>query len=102
MGKARYKNYWYGLSQTMIRRYPGIKSERGIQSAIFTQAIEQALEDTARLNDGDSRIQVIKLIYFDKTDTIDGAALKVHASRRTVQRWSSAFVNMVGKYAGFN
>ena len=86
----------------MVRRYPGIKNEKGIQAGIFWKAIEQALEDTAKLSDGELRLKAIQLIYFDKTDTIDGAALKVHASRRTVQRWCSAFINLVGRYAGFN
>ena len=102
MGRARYKNYWYVVAQTMVRRYPGIKQEKGIQAAIFAKAIEQALEDTAKLVDGEIRLRAIQLIYFDKTDTIDGASLKVHASRRTVQRWCSAFINSVGRYAGFN
>ena len=86
----------------MIRRYPELKNEKGIQPAIWADAIERALQDTANMTDGESRLQVIKLIHFDKTDTIDGAALKVHASRRTVQRWNSEFINMVGRYAGFN
>lgn len=102
MGKARYKNYWYVVSQTMVRRYPAIKKEKGIQSAIFTQAIEQALEELTKLSDSELRRKAIQLIYFDKTDTIDGVALKVHVSRRTVQRWCSAFINAVGRYAGFN
>lgn len=101
MGKPRYKNYWYGNSQTMIRRYPGLKSEKGLQPAMWADAIDRALEETAKMTDGESRIEVIRLIHFDKTDTIDGAALKVHASRRTVQRWNSAFINLVGRNAGF-
>ena len=102
MGRTRYKNYWYVVAQTMLRRYPGIKNEKGFQAVIFTQAIEKVIEDTAKLPDGELRLKAIQLIYFDKTDTIDGASLKVHASRRTVQRWCSAFINSVGRYAGFN
>lgn len=102
MGKPRYKHYWYGCSQTMIRRYPDLKNEKGIQPAIWFKAIENALEDTAGLEDGGDRVKTIRMINFQKTHTIDGAALEVGVSRRTVQRWNSEFVNLVGKNAGFN
>ena len=102
MGKPRYKNYWYCCSQTMIRRYPELKKEKGIQPAIWFNAIKNALEDTAELVDGESRLKAIEMINFQKTHTIDGAAMEVSASRRTVQRWNSEFVNLVGKNAGFN
>ncbi len=102
MGKSRYRNYWYGCSQTMIRRYPDLENEKGIQPAIWRNAIKNALETTAQTTDGEHKLKVIEMINFRKTHTIDGAALEVGVSRRTAQRWNSEFVNTVGRYAGFN
>lgn len=72
-----------------------------LQDAIFKAAINRALVDIGQLPDGDLRLKIVQMVYFDKTHTIDGAAEKVYTSTRTVQRWLSNFICTVGKYAGF-
>ena len=101
MGKSRYRNYWYGIVLKMLQRYPGIKDEETIQSSIFTMAINKALDETRELPDGELRITAMEMIYFKGTHSIDGAALELHSSRRTIQRWCSSFVYLVGKHAGY-
>lgn len=101
MARQRYRNYWYGIVRDMIRRYPSLKNEHTIQSNIFVGAIENAIADTKSRQDGKEIIKAITLIYFDETTTIDGAALKLNVSRRTVQSWISTFVELTAKYAGF-
>lgn len=99
--RRRYANYWYGIVLKMLKSYPAIKSENTIQTSIFVNAIERALDDTEALQDGDLRIKAIELIYFEDAVNIDGAACRLNCSRRTVQRWMSSFVRLVGKYAGY-
>lgn len=101
MIKSRYKNYWYGVVRKMLQNYPSIKKDKNIQSCIFSMAIEKAIEETKKLPDGELRYRAVDMIYISSTHSIDGAALEVQASRRTVQRWCSKFVYMVGVNAGF-
>lgn len=99
MGKTKY--YWYGNVKKMVFRYPAIKNENSLQAGIFTVAIEKTLKETEKMQNGSERIKAIKLIYFDKTKTIDGVALELNYSRRTVQSWMMSFINSVGRNAGY-
>lgn len=99
--RQRYKHYWFGNVVNMVKRYPAIKNEGSIQSALFTMAIEKTLKEIEGKKDAESILELVDLLYFSKTCTMDGAALKLNISRRTAQRWSSDFIYSVGKNAGY-
>ncbi len=82
-------------------RYPDIKSEDSMQAKAYTQAIEDALAYTLGLENGKDQIEGIGLVLFKKTHTVEGAALELNYSPRTVQRWVIAFIKTVGKNVGF-
>lgn len=81
----------------MIMRYPEIKSEDTVQAKAYTKAIEDALAYTLSLENGKDKIEGISLVLIKKTHTVEGAALELNYSPRTVQRWVIAFVKTVGK-----
>lgn len=99
--KNRYRYFWYGMVLTMIKRYPWIKTGTSEKTKGMVRSIEKAIEDTKVLPDGELRIRAIQMIYFDGTHTIDGAAMEIGACRRTIQKWCSEFVVLVGKYDGY-
>lgn len=98
---GRPKNYWYGIVRQMVRRYPQLMMEQNIQSGIFCKAIEKTIEETAKLPNGNDRLKVVDVVLFTKTKTVEGVAIDVNYSERTVQSWINSFINAVGRNAGF-
>ena len=99
--RMKYKEYWKPAVIDMIRHYSTIQGEDTIQANIFASAIKKALKDAESLPDGGLRVQAVKMYYIDNTHKIDGIAMEVNASPRTVQRWLNSFVNAVGVNAGY-
>lgn len=98
---SRPKYYWNGIVKKMIMQYPELQNDTSTQAAIYKNAIDTALEETKQLPDGELRIKAIQKVYLDKTMTIEGVAIELNYSFRTMQRWLNSFVNLVGKKAGF-
>lgn len=99
MGK--YRHYWYNTVRLMVTRYPRLIDYCSMQELIYKDAIEKALADLEKDPEGEVKKQAIKMVYFDKTHTASGAGILLNYSERTVQQWLSAFINAVGKKAGF-
>ena len=64
------------------------------------QAIEAAVSQTLALPDGDARMKVIGLVFFQQTHTLEGAAMMVPCSERTARRWHTDFIKLVAKLYG--
>lgn len=71
-------------------------AERNIKAA---QA--RATAETLALPDGKLKMQAVNMVMIKRSHTYAGAALRVHASERTVQGWCIAYVRTVAKYAGY-
>ena len=64
------------------------------------EAVEQAIKSTRALVDGEERLQMIKLVYWGKTHTLEGAAQCLHRSWRTVAQWHGDFIREVARNYG--
>lgn len=98
MGKPREKSWTY--IKSMTRDYPKYK-QYGVRNHVQQaekDAVEAAIRDTLAMPDGESRIQVIDLVYWRKTHTIAGAASVIHYSERTAVQWHGEFLRLVGKH----
>lgn len=60
------------------------------------QAVHLAIRQTNVLPDGDARVELIRLLYWQRKCNLHGAAKRLHVSYRTAQRWHSAFIIRVG------
>lgn len=89
MSTPRYD--WWPYVKGMLRRYPDKTNEQE------TRAIETAVEDTERLLDGADRMKVIRMVFFRKTHTLQGAALNVPVSYDTAKRWQQQFIKDVAR-----
>lgn len=98
---SRPKYWWYGNVVKAVRHYPAIKEDTSKQSKKYCKAIEESLEEIRMLDTGEEQIEVIDLVYFRKTMTREGAAMKVGYSDRQVQRWLNRFIYSVGHKVGF-
>ena len=65
------------------------------------EAVRQAIAETLTLDTGEERLQVIRCVFWDKTHTLEGAAMKLHISYVTARRWHGEFIRLVGKVFGF-
>lgn len=61
-------------------------------------AVRNAVETTKTRHDGSNRMRMIKMVYWDRSHTLQGAAQVIHASEPTVKRWNGEFIRMVAKY----
>lgn len=63
-------------------------------------AVSQAVSETASLQDGEERLKFIRLVFWDKTHTLEGAAMAVNCSDRTARRWHTDFIKCVARNYG--
>lgn len=99
MSKPRYR--WWGYIKSIIRNYPTLEGKCCQGTTLREQAaVRRAIEQTERMENGGERLQVIDMVFFRQTHTLEGAALMVPCSDRTARRWHTDFIKMVAKEYG--
>lgn len=88
------KYLWWGYVNNMLRAYPDNTNQEE------TAAINEAIEITGNLVDGEDRLKAVRLVFFDETHKIAGAAMKIHCSPETAQNWLRDFKYLVAKQRG--
>jgi len=63
--------------------------------------VRQAIDETLTMPNGKERLEMVRLVFWKKTHTLEGAAIKCHVSYVTVRRWHGEFIRLVGKTFGF-
>ena len=63
-------------------------------------AVSQAVIETVSMQDGEERLKFIRLVFWDKTHTLEGAAMAVNCSDRTARRWHTDFIKCVARNYG--
>lgn len=61
------------------------------------EAVSKAIEETKKLDTGEERLLMIRLVFWDKTHTLDGVAMKMNRCKRTIVQWHIDFINAVAK-----
>ena len=65
-------------------------------------AVHRAMEITGLLPDGELKLALIRYVYWNgHQHPVKDAAMQLHISRRTAERWHAEFVRLVGKCYGF-
>ena len=92
---------WWGYVKWMIRQYPARKG-RYIQAAALREqsAVQKAIDQTEAMDNGTERLQVIDLVFFKQTHTLEGAALMVPCSYDTAQKYHAQFIKAVARNFG--
>lgn len=81
------------VERTIIRELPSTEQRE-------YEAVRRAIATTERYRDGLDRLKIIKMMYWDKTHTMEGAALMIPCSIATAKRWNGEFVRLVASYYG--
>ena len=58
-------------------------------------AVRAAIVKTQALPDGDERMQMVRMVFWDRTHTLDGVAMKLHRCTRTIWQWHGDFIRAV-------
>lgn len=58
-------------------------------------AVHKALQDTLRSPNGQHKIRLVSLVFWNQGVTLQGAALQVHISYETAKRWQRQFIRAV-------
>lgn len=74
----------------MAREYPNNKFENE------NRAVELAIERTRQRPNGEYRMKAIDMVLLKGTHNIDGAAMNMHFSSRTVRKWHTQFLWDIG------
>lgn len=99
MSKKHYK--WWGYIKDVVREYPGGRSSELSGVALREhEAVRKAVDDTLNTDGGASRLKVISMVHWERTRTLDGAALAVPCSGRTATYWQRRFFEDVAKNMG--
>ena len=66
------------------------------------EAVRQAIEETRTLPNGEERLEMVRLVFWDKTKayTLAGASLKMYLSERKLAEWHGAFIRCVARKFG--
>lgn len=96
MNKQHYP--WCGYIRAIVRAYPGRMGAdlSGVAKREY-EAVRAAVEATERMEDGEARLKVIRLVHWNRTHTLEGAALTVPCSERTAGRWQRRFFEEVAR-----
>ena len=99
MSRTRYR--WWGYVRAMIRNYPAV-NERYVQGVALRErmAVQKAIDETERMEDGKERLQLVEMVYFRRTHTLAGAARMIPCSYTTAQRYHAQFVKLVARNFG--
>lgn len=62
------------------------------------EAVERALTLTKGLTSGPDRLRLVRMVYFDRRKTLEGAALEIPCSVQTAQTWNHEFLLVVYSY----
>lgn len=99
MSKPRYG--WWGYVKWMIRQYPA-REGKYIQGKALDErmAVQRAIDQTMKLDNGQDRLRVVDLVFFKQTHTLEGAALMVPCGYDTAQKYHAQFIKLVAKNYG--
>lgn len=99
MNKQHYP--WWGYVKSIVRDYATQCTEdlTGVAVANY-EAVIEAVNATERMTDGQNRLKLIKMLHWDRTHTLEGAARVIPCGRSTAARWQREFFEMVARNRG--
>lgn len=64
------------------------------------EAVRRAIEATERYRNGADRLKVIRLVLWDASHTLEGAALLIPCHKDTAKQWHGEFIRLVASNYG--
>lgn len=101
--KQRYP--WWGYVRYIIQQYPELdkthpNAEMSRVDSKNWSAVRGSVDYTERMESGMDRLKVIRMVHWDRTHTLAGAALEIPCDRATAARWQRKFFEEVARNRG--
>lgn len=103
MKKQKNHYDWWSLVRSRVRKYPYPEiclSNLSDVDLAWGGAIGRAVSDTLLMPDGKNRMKVIRMVHWERTHTLDGAAKEIPCDRSTAARWQRKFFEDVARNRG--
>ena len=104
MNKAKRHYPWWGYVRYMVRQYPVWREAVGEETPDSERAgwaaVDGAVEITEHMENGLARLKVIRMVHWDRTHTLVGAATEIPCDRATAARWQRRFFEEVARNRG--
>lgn len=99
--KSKRHYSWWGYIKEIVREYPYAQMAQtsGVAEK-EVHAVKDAISETERMGGGQARLKVIRMVHWDRTHTLEGAALLIPCSRRTAAYWQREFFEEVARNRG--
>lgn len=102
-GKCHYP--WWGYVRYIVRQYQELDktspdAEMPRVDSKNWSAVRSAIDYTERTENGPARLKVIRMVHWDRTHTLEGAALEIPCDRATAARWQRKFFEEVARNRG--
>lgn len=81
------------VADAVLRELPKINQRE-------MEAVSKAIEETQKLDTGEERLRMVRLVFWDRTHTLEGSAQDLHRCKRTVTQWHGDFIRCVAKSFG--
>lgn len=96
MKKQHYK--WWGYIKAIIQEYPRSRSSElsGVELREH-EAVKKAVVETMKMDGGSNRLKVIGMVHWERTRTLEGAALAIPCGAATAARWQRRFFEEVAR-----
>ena len=99
MSKPRYR--WWGYVRNVIRAYPSMRGkQKDRQARCERDAVELAVEAAKELPYGKQMLEIIRLVYWEGSNTVDGAGAVAGYGTRQARTIHGEFVRMVAREMG--
>lgn len=95
---------WWPYVRYLVRQYPTwnnmLRTEMTGSDLRGWNSVMKAIDSTKRMENGLARLNVIRMVYWDGTHTLNGAALEIPCDRSTAARWQRKFFEDVARNRG--
>ena len=96
------RRLWWGYIRNILYAYPNILEKSCTQKLEPLEdkilvAVSNALEDILKRPFGETTVNIIKMVFFEKTHKLYGCALALAISERTAKRYQSIFIIAVAR-----
>lgn len=81
------------VANAALRELPAVNQKE-------LDAVQKAIRTTRKLETGGQRLRMVKMVYWDRTYTLEGAAMRLNVSPATAKRWNGEFIREVAEQFG--
>lgn len=82
-----------GLEALAVRELPGTRQRE-------YEAVRRAVAATQRMRTGADRLRIIRMVLWEGTHTLEGAARRIPCSVRHAKEWHGDFIRLVASNYG--